>query len=176
MKFVLLLNSSYEPIQFVSETKAITLLYKNKVETLAEWNDHKINSASMSFNVPSVIKLHTYVQTKRVLPRFCKRSLFVRDNGNCQYCGKTLSINNMTIDHVVPKSKGGKTSWKNCVACCRMCNIKKSNKSLSQLIDVRLRCSPRVPDVCNIVLSSNTSSVIDDWNDDWTIFLKRIDI
>ena len=88
--------------------------------------DEKVNSPSMSINIPSVVALKEYVSRSAVTP-FTRFNLFLRDEFACQYCGAGGSL---TFDHVVPKCRGGKTSWENVVAACGSCNLKKGAKDI----------------------------------------------
>jgi len=125
----LLLNSTYECIGFVDFKKAFKFLLKQKVDVLAEWdNAIKIQTGAMKY--PAVLRLKKYVAFRRQRMRFNRKNLFIRDKGKCQYCNVKLSTNIFTIDHVIPKSAKGKTDWLNCVAACKTCNGKKSNKLL----------------------------------------------
>ena len=139
MKRTLLLNSNGQPLQFLDSVRAIKLLLRGRAEvaqgmtgSLSFWDD-TINSTSHSFRLPAVMRLNSYVSKHRSHknpPRFQKRVLFNRDGWSCQYCGVTLNYHSMSIDHVLPISRGGKTSWKNCVASCVSCNSNKGNKKI----------------------------------------------
>jgi 5-methylcytosine-specific restriction endonuclease McrA len=139
----LLLNSTYECIGFVNFRKAFKFLAKEKVDVLAEW-DFAIKIQDGEIKYPAVLRLKKYVAFKRYPMRFNRRNLYVRDKSKCQYCNKKLTFSSFTIDHVVPKSAKGKTNWTNCVAACKFCNAKKSNKSLA-LSGLQLQKQPLVP-------------------------------
>ena len=102
-----------------------------RVNIVAEY-DKKINSPSFSMKLPSVIALKEYVSSKRQ-PAFTRFNVFLRDNFTCQYCGNKQTSQNLTFDHVLPRSYGGKTNWENVVSACGPCNFKKGNK-LSKVI------------------------------------------
>jgi len=127
MNKVLVLNASYEPISFVSIKRAVVLLLKEKAEVIEASLERRLRAERATFPYPLVIRLVTYVP----IPRFfnlplSRRSLLSRDSYMCQYCG--AADKPLTMDHVVPKSKGGKTEWTNVVAACVACNRKKGNK------------------------------------------------
>lgn len=125
----LLLNASFEPMKIVSWEKALTLWFQGKIEVL-EYHSIYANSASHSFQLPSVIRLKTYVRPRTYgAVRFCRENVYIRDNYTCQYCGEKLTTKNLTLDHVVPASKHGPKNWTNVVAACRSCNQRKANRT-----------------------------------------------
>jgi 5-methylcytosine-specific restriction endonuclease McrA len=139
---VLVLNATYEPINVCTVRRAVVLLLKEKAEMIerAEWELH---SATSSVARPMVIRLVTYVRIPRDTHRrkITRRAVFARDDWTCQYCG---SRSNLTVDHVVPRSKGGGSSWDNIVASCAPCNRRKGN-SLPRQAGMRLQKQPRTP-------------------------------
>jgi len=144
MTTVLLLNASYEPLNVVSLRRAIVLLLKDKAELL-EAAEQRINSASMSLPVPLVIRLVYYVRVPRSMGiPLTRRTVMLRDGHTCQYCGKCLTKSDMTIDHIVPRVRGGKTTWENVVCACKACNLRKGSKSLKQS-NMHLRSRPARP-------------------------------
>jgi 5-methylcytosine-specific restriction endonuclease McrA len=127
---VLVLNATYEPINVCTVRRAVVLLLKSKAEVIehAEW---KLHSATSTMERPVVIRLVTYVRIPRDTHRrrITRRAVFARDDWTCQYCG---SRSNLTVDHVVPRSRGGGSSWDNIVASCAPCNRRKGNAPLRQ--------------------------------------------
>ncbi len=138
---VLVLNCDYEPLNVCNMRRAIALVHLGKAEVLheAEWTVRHYRGHAV---LPSVLKLRH--QVRRPLPqlKLSRRSVFARDDYQCQYCGVTGR--EMTIDHVVPKRSGGPASWENLVTCCRRCNSRKGDKPLHQT-SMRLRREPRRP-------------------------------
>lgn len=126
MSRALVLNATYEPIGVVSSRRAVILALDEKVDVLAD-TGQCIVSASLSLPIPSVVRLRYYVKVpyKRTAP-LSRRAVFARDQGKCQYCGKNAE----SIDHVIPRSKGGAHAWDNVVACCRRCNTYKGDRLL----------------------------------------------
>lgn len=101
----------------------------NKVDVL-EFHTVQVHSAQKSFFLPSVLKLKKYINMKfQKRVRFCREHIFLRDNFTCQYCHKKLPSKLLTIDHVMPLSRGGKNKWTNVVAACGKCNNVKGNKT-----------------------------------------------
>ncbi|MBV9536016.1 MAG: HNH endonuclease [Solirubrobacterales bacterium] len=139
---VLVLNATFEPINVCTVKRAIVLLLKDKAEVIehAEWELH---SATRSIARPVVIRLVTYVRIPRETHRrkITRRAIFARDNWTCQYCGSRA---NLTVDHVVPRSKGGTSCWENIVASCAPCNRRKGS-SLPRQVGMSLLRQPRTP-------------------------------
>jgi 5-methylcytosine-specific restriction endonuclease McrA len=128
---VLVLNQTFEPLHVCSARRAVVLLYAGKAERLED-TPRVIRSPSTSVVLPSVIRLHRYVKKPaRPTIAFNKKNILKRDTYTCQYCGRNGG-ERMTIDHVIPKSLGGRTVWENVVSACRACNLKKANKSLGE--------------------------------------------
>jgi 5-methylcytosine-specific restriction endonuclease McrA len=128
-KRVLVLNLDHSPIAVVPVQKAIVLVLLEKANILSTYRLLEIRTISRSFQYPAVIRLSQYknIPFKGVLLN--RSNVFRRDKGECQYCG---SKRQLTIDHVVPRSKGGKTSWTNLVTACNRCNVNKGDKTLEQ--------------------------------------------
>lgn len=137
----LVLNAGYEPLAVVSFKRALILVLNNKATVLAGAPDRQVHSARQEFALPSVILLQRYVRVpgSRIVP-VSRRGVLRRDQYRCAYCQRSAN----TIDHVQPKSRGGKDTWENLVACCLKCNNKKSDKTLEEL-GWQLSDSPRMP-------------------------------
>lgn len=131
MEKTLLLNITYEPLQVISWQKAITLLTLGKVEVVEEY-DREVHSVSFSIKLPAVVRLLRFVKWREKPATLSRRNIYVRDDGKCQYCGEALTQQEITYDHVVPKSQGGQTTWHNVVACCVRCNGKKGGRTPKQ--------------------------------------------
>ena len=139
---VLILNASFEPLHVCSVKRAIQLLMTD-VAIRVEDADSVLRTPTTAVPVPSVIRLARYVRRPiRQKVAFNRRNLFRRDDHRCQYCGRRGS--DLTLDHVVPRSKGGPTSWENVVACCRPCNARKRDRSPEQA-NMSLARAPKAP-------------------------------
>ncbi len=127
---MLVLNATYEPINVCTVRRAVVLLLKEKAEVI-EHGDWTLHAATTTMTRPVVIRLVSYVRIPRDTHRrkITRRAVFARDDWTCQYCG---SRSNLTVDHVVPRSKGGTSSWDNIVASCAPCNRRKGNASPRQ--------------------------------------------
>ena len=121
-----MLNATYEPINVCTVRRAVVLLLKSKAEVI-EHSEWRLHSANSTMARPVVIRLVSYVNIPRDTHRrrITRRAVFARDDWTCQYCG---SRSNLTVDHVVPRSKGGKTVWANVVTACSYCNLLKGNR------------------------------------------------
>ncbi len=139
---VLVLNATYEPINVCTVRRAVVLLLKEKAEVLerASW---ELRGEHTSVPRPMVIRLRTYVRVPRDTHRrkITRRAVFARDGWACQYCGTRGSL---TVDHVIPRSKGGPSSWDNIVASCAPCNRRKADL-LPRQVGMALRRAPRTP-------------------------------
>lgn len=141
---VLVLNSSYEPLQIISVRRAVVLLLQEKAE-LIEAAERQLRACNFSLDMPLVIRLMRYIRIPRRLKLPCsRRGIFARDHETCQYCGTQPGRNNLTVDHVVPRSQNGKTSWDNVVTACRECNRKKGGRTPEQA-HMNLLTKPRQP-------------------------------
>jgi len=143
MENTLLLSASYEPLGILPWQKAITLYFLEKVDVL-ECYDVVLHSPTLTMNLPAVVKLNHFVRPFPRRIKFSRQNLYYRDNYTCQYCRKNLPTSQLTYDHVIPRSKGGKTSWTNVVTACVRCNLKKGNKLLHQ-INFKLEKEPSEP-------------------------------
>lgn len=143
MSSVLVLNAGYEPLHNVSVKHAIKMIIR-EVAVIEESDEQKQFG---SFPFPKVLRLVKYIKInwRGKNPRFSKSKLYQRDNFECAYCGKTAN----TIDHIVPRSRGGITTWKNTVASCLKCNHKKGNRTPEEA-GMKLRFKPYEPNWSNI--------------------------
>ena len=140
MERVLLLNATFEPLCAVSARRAVVLLFKKKAEVL-ESDGGAFHSEKLTVAIPSVIRLLYYVKVPYYgRSNLSRRAVFARDRWICQYCGGTAE----TVDHVVPRSRGGAHSWENVVAACKHCNGKKRDK-LPAEAGLKPRKRPGVP-------------------------------
>lgn len=133
MADVLVLNADAQPLSVLpiatlTWQDAIKVYFLDRVSIVDTYSDWTINSPSMRMKVPSIIMLRDYVKIGKTV-RFSRYNLFLRDDFQCQYCHKDFStkIYELTLDHYVPRSHGGKTVWNNSVSACSACNTKKAN-------------------------------------------------
>lgn len=160
---VLILNQTFEPLQVCSARRAVVLLFTGKAERVED-TTRVIRSPSTSFLLPSVVRLYHFVR-KPVPPTisFNKKNILKRDAFTCQYCGRNGG-ERMTIDHVIPKSLGGRTVWENVVSACRACNLKKGNKRPSE-VGMRLQRKPIRPlSVSYLGILAHASQRLEVWS------------
>jgi 5-methylcytosine-specific restriction endonuclease McrA len=138
---VLVLNASYEPINICAARRAIVLVLKG-VAITEEENGHYLHAARIAMRVPSVIRLLEYRRIPHQTRALSRKNILLRDRNTCQYCGVLLPAAELTLDHVIPRSRGGASAWENLVACCHHCNRKKGNQ-LANEAGMKLMREPR---------------------------------
>ena len=140
---VLVLNASYEPLNVCTTRRAMILLLKEKAEML-ERGEGVLRSETIALERPAVIRLITFVRVPRDIHRrrITRRAVLARDGWTCQYCGSERP--GLTVDHVIPRSRGGESVWENIVASCAPCNRRKGNR-LPREVMMHPRQSPRPP-------------------------------
>ncbi|MCB0319245.1 MAG: HNH endonuclease [Bdellovibrionales bacterium] len=163
MQSVLLLNASYEPIKIISWQRAISMFFLGKVEVVEEY-EHDIRSVSLVFKAPAVVKLVRYVHNRRKTPPLTRANILARDNFECQYCSTSLNSKNATLDHVIPRSQAGTTSWENIVLACAPCNRKKGGKTPEQA-GMPLRNFPTKPGWLPVIEIKLKGEVPESWHD-----------
>jgi 5-methylcytosine-specific restriction endonuclease McrA len=142
LQHVLVLNASYEPLNVCSVRRAHVLVWKGKAEIL-ESLPKALHSATDTYLWPHVIRLVKYVRVPRAIQRkISRRALFARDGWRCVYCG--TSSGRLTLDHVIPRSRGGESVWENVVTACSPCNLRKGNRLLEES-GLTLHRLPRPP-------------------------------
>ncbi len=164
-KKTLLLNSTYEVLSFIPERKAIGLLCKEKVDVISEWEE-SIRFPSGTIKHPSILRLKYHIKKNYTTLSFSRKAVLRRDNYVCQYCSKNLKPIQATIDHIIPKSQGGGTSFLNCVTACYPCNNRKANRT-PELADMILKSKPFVPTGYFYFFGDNEI-----WHPDWNFYVK----
>lgn len=152
---VLFLSSGYEPMFKTDWRRAITAIVGGRAEIVETHKSFQIFTAKGSIPFPTVVRFTSGILLGKVrniptTPKLTKRNLHSRDNGQCQYCDKCLNLGEATIDHVVPKSKGGTNTWENVVLACAKCNQRKGNKLLENT-SIRLSKKPIQPTMDKIL-------------------------
>ena len=166
MEQTLLLNATYEPLKVVDWRKAITMLCQGKVEVVSEY-DREVRSVSVTFKLPSVIRLLRYITVKRRIDYvpFSRANIYARDDHRCQYCGAMHPVGDLTFDHVVPVSQGGKKNWENIVTSCISCNRRKGGRTPAQA-DMRVIRQPSRPSRSPVVrLTFGLRDAPESWRD-----------
>lgn len=122
---VLVLNASYEPINITGARRALVLVIKGAavIEEARDFRAHR------DFPMPSVVRLRDYRRVPKRIQVLSRKNIYIRDGYRCQYCGMEFPARELTLDHVVPSSRGGPSRWENLVACCKSCNHRKGNRT-----------------------------------------------
>ena len=152
-KEVLVLNASFEPLSLVSVRRAVVLLLREKAE-LVEATEQRLRSADHSFPIPLVIRLVHYVRLPHRNVPPTRSAIMLRDAHTCQYCGIMPGRQELTVDHVLPRSQGGEHSWQNLVTACKPCNQRKGSFTPDEA-HMRLIRHPFQPSYVALVLLSN---------------------
>jgi 5-methylcytosine-specific restriction endonuclease McrA len=163
---VLVLNASYEPINICAARRAIVLVLKG-VAITEEINGHLLHSARLAVRVPSVIRLLEYRRIPHQTRALSRKNILLRDRNTCQYCGVLLPSSELTLDHIVPRSRGGQSTWENLVACCHACNHKKGNQLLHEC-SMKLLREPRT---FNLHTSRHIMRMMGDSDAKWRKYL-----
>jgi len=162
---VLLLNADYEPLNVCDLRRAFRLVFGEKAEVI-EYDHTEVRTPTLVFRAPSVIKLQYRIRRPRPRIRLSRREVFLRDGHTCQYCGEHTP--KLTLDHVVPRHRGGGHSWDNLVAACGSCNHRKGGR-LPEEAGMRLRRLPREP-YCDVYAMYSTY-LADPRNGAWRDYL-----
>jgi 5-methylcytosine-specific restriction endonuclease McrA len=168
---VLVLNADGHPISLlplstIQWKEAITYIWLDKVNVLEWYDDWIVSSTSWETKVPAVIMLKEMARRKKK-PRFSKSNIYIRDMLTCQYCMKTMPRSNLSLDHVIPISAGGRTTWENIVAACTPCNSQKGSR-----VDIKPKTMPHQPEYFELV-NKRKQMHFDIKHPSWEIFLKN---
>ncbi|RMF04514.1 MAG: HNH endonuclease [Chloroflexi bacterium] len=151
---VLVLNATYEPLSVVSVKRAVVLLLKEKAE-LIEAAEAYLRAENFQIPRPLVIRLVYFVKIpRRMSLPVTRRTILARDNYTCQYCGATPVRQELTLDHVLPRSRGGKSTWENVVTACKKCNGRKGNRTPTEA-NMHLLTEPKRPRYLAIAALTN---------------------
>ena len=134
---MLLLNADGQPLSLlplstISWQNAVKAMFADKVHVIREYEDIFLRSSRLTLNMPSIVMLNTY-HRQPTLAKYTRRNVYIRDDYQCQYCGDKFDHNDLTLDHVIPKSKGGRLGWENTVTACGPCNVAKSDKLIKPM-------------------------------------------
>jgi 5-methylcytosine-specific restriction endonuclease McrA len=168
MTDVLVLNFTYEALNITSFQRAVKLIFSGKAEIVAN-RDRILNSPSFEMRLPSIIRMLYYIRRPMQKVALTKKNILLRDDYTCQYCnlkGERL----MTVDHVIPRSRGGPSTWENLVCCCMRCNNRKNNRT-PEHCNMTLKRKPKAPKYIPwIRIKRNTLP------DEWYKFLFLYDV
>ena len=193
---VLVVNRAYCPIHIITWQKALALLYKDHAKALdrdfisykfSDWvefsiknaDDYsKIKTVSYHIAIPEILALTIFDKLPQRDVKYSRQNVFIRDNYTCQYCGKAFKKHQLTVDHVIPESRGGKTTWDNIVSCCRKCNARKDDYYLHDATKrypvLKLKRIPVKPKWFSPLAGIKQSRI--DLCPSWDHYMKKIDI
>ena len=157
MDKVLVLNSDYTPLNVTSIRRGFILVIKGKAEVLRQDAENIVTSIG-EFVRPLIIRLLSYVRFKSKPVKLNRKRIFKRDNNECVYCG---SKRNLTIDHIMPRSRGGKNTWANLVTCCSNCNLRKGNRTPEEA-GMRMNYKAYEPTIFSSIISVDVEEL---WGD-----------
>ncbi len=172
MVAILLLNASYEPLAVIPQRRAMSLMMRGRVDAATE-TTHTIQTASNAFGIPTVLRLRRYVNVPRRGARWSRRGVLQRDNYRCIYCGisagerqgnKVVGKDEMTLDHIIPRSRGGRNTWGNTACACPACNSRKGNRTPHEA-GMTLLWEPKTPRVGYLVASGEMPA-------EWKMYLE----
>lgn len=138
---VLVLNATYEPVHVTRVRRALVLVLKG-VAQAEELNSAEVHSSSRTVSAPSVIRLLSYRHIPQQTRALSRKNILLRDRYTCQFCGRKFPAGELTLDHVMPRSRGGRSTWENLVACCYGCNNRKGDRTPDEA-SLRLIRKPR---------------------------------
>lgn len=154
------LDSSYRPVDVIDAVEALVLCIIGKARIIESYKK-EIKSVTQSFKLPAVIVLNRYVKFRFSYVACNRINVLWRDKNQCQYCGVVFKPKELTLDHIIPKSRGGKNTWTNLVAACKKCNQKKGDKTISES-GMKIIRKPKVPKT-TILKSLENSQISDLW-------------
>lgn len=161
---VLILNSSYEVLGTTHWTDAVSMIYCDKAQVVEEY-DQVVRSAYLEMRIPAVVRLNSYVTMPVKAVKFSRANVYARDGYRCQYCNTHCKTDELTYDHVIPRSKGGKTEWDNIVSCCYDCNSYKGGRTPEQAKMKLLKKPVRPKAVPKIEFDFHGRSIPEQWRD-----------
>src|SRR5215213_1311344 len=171
MTIVLFLDADWQPLRVAPWTRAVTDMFLGKVEVIEYSRDRTIRTVSRTLPMPAVVRVLRRFRRDRQAIRFSRVNIYARDAFTCQYCGQQQPTEDLTFDHVLPRSAGGKTTWENIVTCCVPCNHAKSNRTPDQagMHLLRRPARPRYLPVISIL--GSRQHVPEEWRPYWNVTL-----
>lgn len=168
---VLVLDAEWRPLRVDSFRRAWKKLVLGKVETIVHSHDQTITVSGRVTPMPSVVRVLKHFKREKIKIKFSRLNIYARDHFQCQYCGERFMSEDLTFDHVIPQSRGGKTIWENICACCVICNHAKSNRTPEEA-DMKLLFKPKKPSFLPTVnVKMDIRHVPEEWRDYWTVAL-----
>ena len=165
---VLFLDAEWRPLRVEPWTRAFCDLVLGKVEVIEYSKDRMIQGVSRSYEMPSVVRDIRRFKRDRIRIKFSRINIYTRDKFICQYCHVQKPTEDLTFDHVVPRSQGGRTTWENIVTCCLVCNSEKADRTPEQA-GVRLLAKPKKPHYLPAITvrNMNGKNIPKEWRTYW---------
>ncbi len=160
-QLVLVLNANYEPLNVCTTRRAVGLMLTGRAEMIVDGRG-EIHTASSVYPLPSIVRLSRMVHRPRMRVKLTRREIFRRDNHRCQYCARHSSA--LTVDHVIPRHRGGPHSWDNLVTACPVCNRRKGGRT-PQEAGMRLLSAPKEPAPSPVYIFGHLLEEHDEWRD-----------
>ena len=158
----LVLNKSYVPVETISWQNAFTKIFNGRAYAIEYYDDEIVHTPNDEYLKPAVIVCTEYNGQLKKIPIYSKRLVCQRDEWTCAYCGDIVSSETCSIDHVLPRSKGGRSTYENTVCACKPCNYKKADRTPSQA-RMRLRIKPAKPTINPIKHKFGNRQLADEW-------------
>lgn len=170
---VLFLDSAYRPLRVEPWQRAIADFFLGKIEVVEYSRDRTIQGVDRKHPMPSVVRLVRTFKRDKIRIKFSRLNIYARDGFVCQYCRARLPTEDLTFDHVVPRSRGGKTTWENIVTCCIACNTAKANRTPAEA-GLVLAARPRKPKYLPAVMVKiGRDSMPDEWKPYWSSVIEE---
>jgi 5-methylcytosine-specific restriction endonuclease McrA len=164
---VLFLDAEWRPLRIDSWQDAIIDFFLGKVEVVEYSRDRTITGVDRSYPLPSVVRVVRRFKRERVRIRFSRLNIYARDGFTCQYCAVRCATEDLTFDHVLPRSRGGATSWENIVTCCIACNAGKADRTPEEA-RMKIRRKPRRPTFLPSITVRMGGAVPEEWRPYWS--------
>jgi len=166
---VLLLDSNWQPLRVESWQRAIADVMLGKTEVVEYSADRTIQGVGRTYPMPSVVRVLRHFKRDRIRLKFSRLNIYARDGFRCQYCGERRQTEDLTFDHVTPRSRGGRTCWENIVACCIPCNSEKADRTPSEA-GMRLLSTPKKPRYLPTITvrGMGAAEIPEQWRPYWT--------
>jgi len=169
---VLFLDAQYRPLRVEPWQRAIADFFLGKVEVVEYSRDRTIQGVDRQHPMPSVVRLVRAFKRERIRIKFSRLNIYARDGFACQYCRGHFPTEELTFDHVVPRSRGGKTTWENIVTCCIACNVDKANRTPNEA-GLALASRPRKPRYLPAVtVRIGRGSIPEEWRPYWSTTIE----
>lgn len=164
----LFLDQSFRPLRIEPWQRAIADFFSGKVEVVSYSEDRMIQGIGRTYPMPSVVRVLRHFKRDKIRLKFSRLNIYARDRFECQFCGERKPTEELTFDHVTPRSRGGKTSWENIVTCCVACNSEKANRTPEEAGMKLLRKPVKPKYLPSIqVRGMGAASIPDDWKPYW---------